>query len=210
MEQYLWKRLIAHGFFCGTKITTFIWRKRSTVPYIVSVCCLVVKFIPCILTGQEPWKHLTYIIVPGRWPLSFQWSHIYFFKLSFITTWKATRQKKMLTLNSALATWRFFKINEFSVQNGRQCRTSSKLICKDFAEGDVVRGISIPNPRKPTLDLGAGQNIMINSFGFFDRQGCNLLHFKSHREPSPVRVRVVQSSHMVHAPFKAQAVQNGS
>lgn len=53
------------------------------------------------------------------------------------------------------------------------------------------------------------ENIKINSLGFFDRQGCNLLHFKSHREPSPVRVRVVQSSHMVHAPFKTQTVQNG-
>lgn len=66
MEQCLWKRLITHGFFCATKITTFIWRKRSTVPCFVSVYCLVVNFMRCILTGQEPWKHLSWFTVPVR------------------------------------------------------------------------------------------------------------------------------------------------
>ena len=82
MEQYLWKRLIAHGFFCATKITTFIWRKRSTVPCFVSlVYCLVAKFIRCILTGQEPWKHLHSLLS--------RWGDCYDFKSGLrATSWK--------------------------------------------------------------------------------------------------------------------------
>ena len=110
----------------------------------------------------------------------------------------------------------------FSISKDFQFKMAVKIMKIFFVEGDVPRGISINQGSqtftfqcgkqlsKPLLDIEEGKNIMINSSGFFDRQGCNLLHFKSHREPSPVRVRVVQSSHMVHAPFKAQAVQNGS
>lgn len=54
MEQFLWRLFFILDFFCATKITTFIWRKRSTAPCFVSAYCSFVDFIRCILTSQEP------------------------------------------------------------------------------------------------------------------------------------------------------------